>query len=67
MDYTSIWFSIARHSEIEISLIYFAHIISRLDYLKDWLSIQRENYNNEGVDWEFKTYNTGDYGTLPTY
>ena len=67
MDFTNLWFEVARHSEIEISLVYFAHIISRLDYLRDWLSIQRENFHKEGVDWKFKTYNTGDYTTLPTY
>lgn len=66
-DFTRLWFNIGKHSEIEISLIYFANIISRLDYLRDWLSIQREEYNKSGVDWDFKTYNTGDYETLPTY
>lgn len=67
MDFTDLWFEVAKHSEIEISIVYFAHIISRLDYLRDWLSIQRENFHKEGVDWDFRTYNTGDYTTLPTY
>jgi len=67
IDFINRWFEVARQSEISISLTYFANIISRLDYLREWLSIQRENLNTEGVDWEFKTYETAGYTTLPTY
>lgn len=67
IDFIRRWFEVARPSEIAISLTYFAHIISRLDYLRDWLSIQRENFYTEGVDWEFKSYETAGYMTLPTY
>lgn len=66
-EFTNLWLDIASHSEIEISLIYFANIISRYDYLRDWLSIQREEFNLKGVDWDFESYNAGDYETLPTY
>jgi len=66
--YVEIWHEVAKRSELYISLTYFANIIARLDYLRDWISIQRENLaKNEEVDWTFKTYNTGDYTTLPTY
>jgi len=67
IDFINRWFEVARQSEISISLTYFAHIISRLDYLRDWLSNQRERFNTEGVDWELKTYETAGYTTLPTY
>ena len=67
LDYINRWFEVARQSEISISLTYFAHIISRLDYLRDWLSIQRERIYTDGVDWELKTYETAGYTTLPTY
>lgn len=68
LNYVEIWHEVAKRSELYISLTYFAHIISRLDYLRDWVSIQRENLvKGEDVDWTFKTYNTGDYTTLPTY
>ncbi|HSP47959.1 MAG TPA: hypothetical protein VLN47_07795, partial [Clostridiaceae bacterium] len=67
LDFISRWFEVARPSEISISLTYFAHIISRLDYLRDWLSIQREHVHTEGVDWVFETYETAGYRTLSTY
>lgn len=66
-DFIKIWYDISNHAEIEISLTYFANIISRYDYLRDWLSIQREQFNKKGVDWNFETYNSADYETLPTY
>lgn len=66
--YAKVWTEIAHFSEIELSMTYFAHIISRLDYLRDWLSIQRERISaGTGVDYSFSTYNTADYSTLPTY
>lgn len=68
LSFVNIWFEIAKKSEIYISLTYFSNIISRFDYLRNWISIQREQLTNgETVDWDFKTYNTGDYTTLPTY
>lgn len=67
MDFTTRWLEVARPSEISISLTYFAHIISRLDYLRDWLSLQREQFHTVGVDWEFSTYETAGYRTLQTY
>lgn len=67
LDFISRWFEVARPSEIPISLTYFAHIISRLDYLRDWLSIQREHVHTKDVDWEFETYETAGYRTLSTY
>lgn len=67
LDYMNRWFEVSRHAEISISLTYYANIISRLDYLQDWLSIQREKFHKEGVDWDFTTYETAGYSTLPTY
>lgn len=67
LDFISRWFEVAKPSEISISLTYFAHIISRLDYLRDWLSIQREHVNTKDVDWGFETYETAGYRTLSTY
>ena len=68
MTYTKLWFSVSKPSEIEISIAYFAHIIERLDYLRDWLSIQRENIaHGIAVDFAFSTYETAGYLTLPTY
>ncbi|WP_277587308.1 family 20 glycosylhydrolase [Psychrobacillus antarcticus] len=67
LEYVTRWFEISRRAEIHISLSYFANIISRYVYLQDWLSIQRENIQHTGVDWEFSTYETGGYSTLPTY
>jgi hypothetical protein len=67
LDYTKLWHEISQHAEISISLTYYANIISRMNYLQEWLSIQRENYHKEGVDWTFTTYETAGYTTLPTY
>ena len=66
--YCRLWDEIAAPSEIEISLSYFAHIIERLDYLSDWLSIQRDRVR-EGLlpDYAFASYETAGYETLPTY
>lgn len=67
IDFINRWFEVACQSEISISLTYFANIISRLDYLREWLSIQREQFDKDGVDRAFKTYETAGYTTLPTY
>ena len=68
LDYVKIWLSVARPSEIELSITYFAHIIERLDYLKEWLSVQRERTAaGRVVDYDFDTYETAGYRTLPTY
>lgn len=68
MTYTKLWLDIARPSEIELSLAYFAHIIERLDYLRDWLSIQREEAAaGREADYDFASYETAGYTTLPTY
>ncbi len=40
--YAQNWLAVAKFSEMDISMVYFAHIIARLDYLPYWLSIQRE-------------------------
>ena len=68
LTYIRLWEEIAEPSEIEISLAYFAHIIERMDYLSDWLSLQRDRIR-EGLlpDYAFETYETAGYGTLPTY
>ncbi len=68
MCFTDCWMHIAKLSEIETTLVYFANIISRLDYLRDWLSHQRENLaTGSAIDTAFATYCTADYETLPTY
>lgn len=68
LDYVKIWLSVARPSEVELSITYFAHIIERLDYLKEWLSVQRElTAAGRIVDYDFDTYVTAGYRTLPTY
>lgn len=68
LSYYERWIEIAEPSEIEISLSYFAHIIERMDYLSDWLSIQRDRIRNgESPDYCFETYQTAGYSTLPTY
>lgn len=68
MAYERNWLAVARYSEIEISLTFFAHIIARLDYLRDWLSVQRE-HQSQGLesDTAFSSYVTAGYTTLPTY
>ncbi|MEG2454883.1 MAG: hypothetical protein RSC08_01420 [Oscillospiraceae bacterium] len=66
--YISIWTAVAKVSELEISITYFAHIIERLDYLRNWLSLNRERIGRgETPDLSFETYETAGYGTLPTY
>jgi len=66
--FTANWLVVAKFSEMDISLAYFAGIITRLDYLRDWLSLQRERLNrSEPVDFDFLTYQTCGYTTLPTY
>lgn len=68
LKYVNIWLSVARPSEIELSLAYFAHIIERLDYLREWLSVQREQIAaDREADYDFDTYITAGYRTLPTY
>ena len=68
MTYTKLWLDIARPSEIELSLTYFAHIIERLDYLWEWLSVQREETAaGREADYDFVSYETAGYTTLPTY
>ena len=68
MTYTKLWLDIARPSEIELSLTYFAHIIERLDYLREWLSVQREETAaGREADYGFVSYETAGYTTLPTY
>ncbi len=67
-EYERNWLAVAKASEIEISLAYFANIIARLDYLRDWLSLQREKLSRgQAVDAAFSSYETAGYGTLPTY
>lgn len=67
-DFTRLWLDVSKPSEIHLTLVYFSQIITRLDYLKDWLSIQREQMASGGaVDWTFDTYVTGGYTTLPTF
>lgn len=68
MSYIKQWQEIARVSEIEISMVHFAHVIERLDYLMDWLSAQREKIaQSREPDYQFVTYETAGYETLPTY
>lgn len=68
VSFTRLWLDIARPSEMHLSLTYFSQIITRLDYLKDWLSIQREHQTaGLPVDWDFSTYIEGGCQTLPTY
>ena len=68
LNYVKLWMDIAKPSEIEISMTYFAHIIERLDYLRDWLSVQREQLL-KGIrpDYAFDTYEDAGYTTIPTY
>ena len=68
LSFTALWRLIARDSEIEISLTYFANIISRLDYLRSWLAGQREAVEKGyEADSSFETYDTCGYTTLPTF
>jgi hypothetical protein len=66
--YTENWLAVAKFSELNISLTYYAGVIARLDYLREWLSIQREQINcGKAVDIDFATYQSCGYTTLPTY
>ena len=48
-------------------MVHFAHVIERLDYLMDWLSAQREKIaQSREPDYQFVTYETAGYETLPT-
>lgn len=68
MEFIRLWLQIAKPSEIDISMTYFAHIIERLDYLRDWLSLKRETLSAGGtITEDFSDYETAGYGTLPTY
>lgn len=68
LDFIKVWVQIAKESEIYISLTYFAHILERLDYLRDWLSLQREALEaGKELSYDFSDYQTAGYGTLPTY
>lgn len=66
--YVNVWTEVANMSELDISMTYFAHIIERLDYLRNWLSLNREKLGcGQPADVLFATYETAGYGTLPTY
>ena len=68
MRFIKIWLQVAKVSEIDISMTYFAHIIERLDYLRDWMSWQREILAAGGkISTDFSGYETAGYSTLPTY
>ncbi len=68
MDYVRIWHSFARTSEIAVSMTWYAHIIERLDYLKEWLRGQRQKME-AGIqpDYSLSSYETAGYRTVPTY
>ena len=62
------WNLVAKQSEIAITLTYFAHIIERLDYLRNWLLKQRQALETfHEVDYALSTYETAGYKSLPTY
>lgn len=68
LNFIKVWLQVARVSEIDISMTYFAHIIERLDYLRDWISLQREKLTGGGnIPTDFSDYETAGYTTLPTY
>lgn len=68
LDFIRTWLQVAKVSEMEIFITYFAHIIERLDYLRDWMSLQREKIGRgEAPCEDFADYETAGYGTLPTY
>lgn len=68
LNFAHCWHAVAKTSEIELAWTYFAHIISRMDYLRNWLTLQRERLAaGQDVDTAFRTYQTADYETLPTY
>ncbi len=66
--FIDIWRSVAKLSEIDQTLAYFAHIIERLDYLKAFLTTQRlALQTNHEPDYALATYQTAGYRSLPTY
>ncbi|TVR66112.1 MAG: hypothetical protein EA427_16780 [Spirochaetaceae bacterium] len=68
MDFARLWHTFARTSEISISMIWYAHIIERLDYLREWLTQQRRDLEKSiQPDYSLSTYQTAGYRTLPTY
>ena len=68
MDFVRLWMQIAKPSEIDIVMTYFAHIIERLDYLRDWMSLKREALSaGRAITEDFSDYETLGYGSLPTY
>ena len=67
-DFEAVWFKRSAEAEIYITITYFANIISRLDYAHKWLTRQRKAMNkNLLVDFDFTTYETADYQSLPTF
>ncbi len=67
-DFQAVWFTRSVEAEIYITVTYFANIISRLDYAHKWLARQRKAMNkNFLVDYDFTTYETADYKSLPTF
>lgn len=68
MEYARLWHTFARTSEIAVSITWYAHIIERLDYLKNWLKGQRQQME-AGIqpDYSLSTYTTAGYRTVPTY
>jgi|GEM_PF-593197 len=68
LEFISIWQQRSKTAEIHLTLGYFADIISRLKYLRDWLEKQLSRLdNNKQVDREFSSYDTCGYQSLPTY
>lgn len=68
LNFVKLWLLIAKPSEIDISMTYFAHIIERLDYLRDWMSLKREALSAGcTITEDFSDYETLGYGSLPTY
>lgn len=68
MNFEQVWFARSGEAEIYISVTYFANIISRLDYVHQWLARQRKAMNkNLLVDMDFTTYETVGYQSLPTF
>jgi hypothetical protein len=66
--FIDIWRSVAKLSEIDQTLVYFAHILERLDYLKSFLTTQRlALQTNHEPDYALATYQTAGYRSLPTY
>ena len=67
-DFVTWWNQVAKHSEIAITITYFAHIIERLDYLRNWLLKQKQALETfHEIDYSLSTYETAGYKSLPTY